>query len=69
MQSFFFRYHIKHGSPADADAPTVVVVVDQQEASARQRLQLMYPTARVLKLEQTLCDADCKPAGHPAHRA
>lgn len=69
MKSFFYRYHLRHKSPLNADtAPRVVVLVDQREASARQRLLHMHPTAFVMKVEQTPFDADCTPAGHPARR-
>lgn len=70
MKSFFYRYHLRHKSPLDANtAPRVVVLVDHWEASARHRLLQMHPSAYVMKVEQTPFDADCTPAGHPARRA
>lgn len=63
MRLFFYRYSIQNrlGSSND-DVPSVVVIVDQKEASARQRLLLMHPSALVLKVEQTPFDADRRPS-------
>ena len=66
MTSFFFRYVIKDRQQLrPQDTTRVVVIVDQQEARARQRLLLMHPDAIVTAVEQTPFGADCTPTYHP----
>lgn len=65
MKPFFFRYVIQDRQlPRTGAAPRVVVIVDQHEASARQRLLRMHPNVLVMKVDQTPFDADCTPAPH-----
>lgn len=69
MRSFFFRYVIRSRYLAMVESvPRVVVIVDQQEAKARQRLMVMHPGAFVVEVNQTPFEVDCTPLSHPSRR-
>lgn len=69
MRSFFFRYVIQSRHlPMANTVPRVVVIVDQQEARARQRLMVMHPNAFVVKVDQTPFEMDCTPSSHPSRQ-